>query len=266
MILICPSCETQYFADDTTIGDSGRTVKCAACGHSWFVHGDGATAKEPVNTAEAEKNAEQGAHEAYREQVRLRRKRKSRLAATTSWLVTATIFFGLGAAAIIMRNDVVKLWPESAAAYKLVGLDVNRFGLDFQVIDASRTFDGTTPVLNVSGEVMNNSNTTQQAPKIRVGLRDEYQREVAFMLADIEPGRIPAGQTGYFTARLEDPPVESFDLELSFIELGGARSVAKNAGRVEAAGEDGNAEIDDAGENRSSVDPLPQTEDVSQSD
>ena len=37
MILTCPHCETQYFADDSTIGESGRTVKCAACGGSWFV-------------------------------------------------------------------------------------------------------------------------------------------------------------------------------------------------------------------------------------
>ena len=44
MILTCPSCETQYFADDSTIGESGRTVKCAACGHNWFVRPEAALA------------------------------------------------------------------------------------------------------------------------------------------------------------------------------------------------------------------------------
>ena len=46
MILTCPNCETQYFADDSTIGESGRTVKCAACGHSWFVAPPGLEAEK----------------------------------------------------------------------------------------------------------------------------------------------------------------------------------------------------------------------------
>ena len=192
MILICPSCDTQYFADDATIGESGRTVKCAACGDSWFVQGDGVVAKAPIDAAEAEKNAERGAHEAYREQVRVRRRKKSRFAAMTSWLVTAVIFFSLGAGAIIMRNDVVKRWPESAEAYKVLGLEVNRFGLEFAGIDASRTFDGTTPVLSVSGTISNSSRTAEDTPRVRVGLRDEYQREVAYMLTEIEPGTHPS--------------------------------------------------------------------------
>ena len=266
MILICPSCDTQYFADDATIGESGRTVKCAACAHSWFVPGDGETAAEHESEAEAEKKAEIGAHEAYRQQVRQRRRQKSRIAAITSWLVTAIIFFSLGALAIIFRNEVVQSWPESASIYRFAGIEVNRFGLDFSVIDASRTFDGTTPVLNVTGEIVNISKRARNTPKVRVGLRDEYQREVAFMLADVEPHRIASGETGHFTAILEDPPVEAFDLELSFIEIGGARSVAESAGRIEAADAAGNIEIDGEGENRSSDGTSPPREDVSPSD
>ena len=35
MILVCPSCETRYKVDDSSLGDEGRQVKCARCGHVW---------------------------------------------------------------------------------------------------------------------------------------------------------------------------------------------------------------------------------------
>lgn len=233
MILTCPNCETQYFADDSTIGDSGRTVKCTACDHSWFVRPPGLQAEEEDSVA-----AMEGAHEKYRRQVNARRRRQSRAAAIASWLITATIFFGLGAGAVILRNEVVKIWPQSASAYNFAGLDVNRFGLEFTAREATRTFDGTTPVLTVTGAVENVSRTAQQTPKVRVSLRDEFDREIGYILADIEPRRILSGASGTFQARLENPPVESFSLKLSLLQLGGPRTEPEDAGTVEAAAPD----------------------------
>lgn len=236
MILTCPECETQYFADDATIGDHGRTVKCAACGNSWFVPGKLGQNSDSVDTPESEEaKAAMGAHDAYRKSVREKRRRKSRFAAVMSWGISAALFFGVGAATVLMRNDIVKVWPQSASAYTAVGLDVNQFGLDFTETQHRRTFDGTTPILNVTGTVVNVSNTSQVSPDVRVGLRDDAGREVAHILTKIQPQQIQPGSTGTFVAILDSPPVEAYDLELSFVQIGGQRSVAEKAGRVEAA-------------------------------
>jgi predicted Zn finger-like uncharacterized protein len=207
MILTCPECDTQYFADDSTIGESGRTVKCATCGHSWFVGPEGANAGIGAI----------GAHEAYRLKVRERRRRKSRTAALSAWSATAAALVAIVAGLILLRGEVVDRWPQSASTYAALGMPVNRFGLDFLDTEAERYFDGTTPILEVRGAVQNITRQSQGAPLVRVLLLDDQGVEVAEAFAAITPSTIPAEATAIFAARIENPPFESFELELDLV-------------------------------------------------
>ncbi len=207
MILTCPECETQYFAEDSTIGESGRTVKCATCGHSWFVGPQG----------QASDQGAIGAHEAYRLKVRERRRRKSRAAALSAWTATGSALLVILAGLVLFRGEVVKRWPESASTYAAIGMPVNRFGLDFLETEAERFFDGTTPILEVRGAVQNVTDRTVDAPLVRVILLDDQGTRVATAYAPIAPSSIPVDATAIFAARIQNPPFESFELELDFV-------------------------------------------------
>lgn len=229
MILTCPNCETQYFADDATIGESGRTVKCAACGHSWHAgRKDEATGAAPAAD-------QSGAHDTYRERVRERRQRKSRFAASMAWFISGILFASLLGSLVLFRNDVVQYWPQSAEAYQALGLEVNRFGLDFNTIKPERTFDGTTPVLTVSGTILNISRTSRPSADVRVRLRNETGEYVGELLAEVTRKQLDPGEKLEFEARQENPPVEAFELEFLFVAASGEESAGQSGGRVDAA-------------------------------
>lgn len=157
-----------------------------------------------------------GAHEAYREKVRARRKRAARSAAVMSWVVVGSAFGAILAGSVIFRDRVAEAWPQSATAFQAMGFEVNRFGLEFGGTQAERYFDGTTPILEITGDVTNTSARDREAPMVRVILLDEGGKQIGESFAPVTPARIPAGAGGQFTTRVENPPFEAFELELQF--------------------------------------------------
>lgn len=158
------------------------------------------------------------AHEVYRERLREQRREKSRFAAVFSWLFVGGLFAAGMFAAFMFRNDVVKVWPQSAAAYQLAGLDVNRFGMDFADIERARTFNDTIPIVTVTGRTLNVARTAVETPGVRVDLRDEAGKVVATRYSFITPGELEPGDSGQFGVVVEPAPVESFEIVVSFVE------------------------------------------------
>ncbi len=209
MIVTCPACDNSYFADDSTLGESGAQLTCISCGHAWFERVEGLPASDEALA--------RGAHERYLEAVRLRSKRRSRAVAVGAWALVGLVFSGGISAAIVLRDDVVRVWPQSATAFEWVGLEVNRFGVDFENIERSRQLRGTLPILTVAADVRNVTETPQAAPRVRVGLLDGFGREIAHMFADVSPDVIAPGEAGGFRAVLENPPADSYSLDLRFV-------------------------------------------------
>ncbi|MGB7858630.1 MAG: MJ0042-type zinc finger domain-containing protein, partial [Pseudolabrys sp.] len=36
MLIACPNCSTSYMIDPASLGEAGRTVRCARCKTAWF--------------------------------------------------------------------------------------------------------------------------------------------------------------------------------------------------------------------------------------
>lgn len=233
MILTCPSCRSRYFADPSAIGPHGRTVRCNACSHSWFVEGqldlrepvgDGASAARTRDQIEQMRRAAQtgaglggmSAAARLRAQQAERERRERAGAAMMAWGVTGAAVVGMGAGAVGMREHVASIWPQTAGVYAALGMGVNLYGLEIDDLTVAQDFDGGEPVYVVRGAVRNIGREDKAAPLLRFGLRDDASAEIHAQLADLEGRTIPAGGRLAFEFRLDGPVERAADLEASF--------------------------------------------------
>lgn len=237
MILTCPSCATRYYADDASIGPNGRTVRCAACSKTWFAEpqasmesltgGYGYADDRPPLTRERVERLRRAAQQVtqgpapsaaarFRAQQAERQRKERVRAAVLAWGATGAAVAATTTTAVAFRQDVATVWPETASAFAMIGLDVNVYGLDFAGLQVERSFDGPTPVLIVRGEVTNISRDDKAVPAVRLALRDDSGAEVYHWIVSLGDSVAPAGGTLPFEARLENPPTDAADLELAF--------------------------------------------------
>lgn len=240
MILTCTSCSTRYYADDAAIGPAGRTVRCAACGFSWFAEpqlelrthavasgGDlaaEAPATEPLTRERVErwrKAAESpgpapSAAAKFRAQQAERMRKERMRAAVVVWGATGAALAASATGMIAFRQDVAEMWPRSASAFAALGLDVNVYGLEFYDLAVERDFEGATPVLLVSGEIRNIGREDKLVPPVRISLRDTRSHEIFELVNAVTDQPIAAGAAVPFQIRVENPPTDAVDLEATF--------------------------------------------------
>ena len=159
-------------------------------------------------------------------------------------MIMGSVFGAALVGGVIFRDRVVEAWPQSAATFKAVGLEVNRFGLEFLETEAERYFDGTTPILEITGQVENSSGRARRSPFVRVLLLDEAGKMIGESFAPITPSQIPPGQNASFSTRVENPPFEAFELELQFATADEAASAERSVATNRAATNTGSGAVD----------------------
>ena len=214
MILSCPVCGTRYLVDDQALrGQSGRTVRCANCGHTWH---QAASAEPPADESEAETDGriepalEVPPRPATTLEVPPRQRaipepprRRSRWRALLWLLVAVLLALAVLAGVIVARGAVVALWPAAARLYALAGLAAEPpgTGLKIEKLTPSRTPDG----LVIEGDIANGGKTAQDLPRLRVALRDAFEKEVQFKIVDPPQPRLAPGAVAHFRTPFDHP-------------------------------------------------------------
>ena len=231
MILTCPECASRYFVDDARVGAKGRTVRCASCGSSWraeppasALDGETPLALTPKSFAPDADAAPEAVGRAAPLPKRIRaeaiEKKKTReaVAAGVVWAGIGAGFVALVLAAVLLRVDVVRLWPQTASAYAFAKMPVNPTGLSLETVQGQPNLIGGHAALSVTGVERNVETRTRASMPLRVILYDKGGKRLT-SIAYVPPvTQIAPGETRPFAVNFIDPPTDgsSFVVEFAF--------------------------------------------------
>ncbi|MGY3236198.1 putative Zn finger-like uncharacterized protein [Bradyrhizobium sp. USDA 4448] len=119
-------------------------------------------------------------------------------------------------ALVIWRGDMVRLLPQTAAFYKLVGLEVNLRGLAFKDVKLStETVDGKQ-VLVIEGVIVGQGKKPLDIPRLRFAVRDAQGVEIYAWNSVLEQTVLQPGERAFFRSRLASPPPEGRNIDVRF--------------------------------------------------
>jgi predicted Zn finger-like uncharacterized protein len=119
-------------------------------------------------------------------------------------------------ALMIWRVDVVRLLPQTAMFYKMVGLDVNLRGLLFKDVKiTTETVEGK-PVLVIEGVIVGETRKPVELPRLRFSVRDAQGAEIYAWNAVLEQPMLKPGEKAWFKSRLASPPPEGRHIDVRF--------------------------------------------------
>ena len=139
-------------------------------------------------------------------------RRKSHFGLPTSCAAMGALVLAL----VIWRGDMVRLLPQTAAFYKLVGLDVNLRGLAFKDVKLStETVDGKQ-VLVIEGVIVGQGKKPLDIPRLRFAVRDAQGAEIYAWNSVLEQTVLQPGERAFFRSRLASPPPEGRNIDVRF--------------------------------------------------
>ncbi len=119
-------------------------------------------------------------------------------------------------ALVIWRVDVVRLLPQTADFYKMVGLEVNLRGLMFKDVKITSEIVDGKPVLVIEGVITGEARKPVELPRLRFSVRDAQGAEIYAWNAVLEQPLLKPGERAWFKSRLASPPPEGRNIDVSF--------------------------------------------------
>jgi predicted Zn finger-like uncharacterized protein len=130
-----------------------------------------------------------------------------------------TVCAAMGAlvlALVIWRVDVVRLLPQTALFYRMVGFEVNLRGLVFKDVKVSTETVEGKPVLVIEGVIFGETRKPVELPRLRFSVRDAQGAEIYAWNAVLEQAVLKPGEKAWFKSRLASPPQEGRNIDVRF--------------------------------------------------
>jgi predicted Zn finger-like uncharacterized protein len=222
MLIVCPSCASEYVLDAARVPAEGRNVRCAACRETFFVAPEAPVAAEARGETPADAisvPATSARDAAPRRRAGAPRPARASLGARLNalpaalWLALAALLGLAGLASA--RTGVVAALPQTARLYALAGLPVNLAGFTFRDIAASATA-GEGGRLTVEGDVVSRRREVAALPPILVELLDGAGEAVYHWQAEPPRATLEPGESARFTATLAAPPAGARQVRVRF--------------------------------------------------
>ncbi|MBN9044019.1 MAG: thioredoxin [Rhizobiales bacterium 62-47] len=119
-------------------------------------------------------------------------------------------------ALIVWRAEIVRLLPQTAQFYKLVGLEVNLRGLAFRDVKVMHETADDKPVLVIEGGIVDTGRKPVELPRLRFIVRDAKGVEIYAWNAVLEQPVLKPGEKAWFRSRLASPPPEGRSIDVRF--------------------------------------------------
>jgi predicted Zn finger-like uncharacterized protein len=115
------------------------------------------------------------------------------------------------------RRDIVRLLPQTASFYSLLGLPVNLRGLVFDDVTTGTEQHDGVPILVVQGTIVNRTSAVTDVPRLKLQVRNAAWQEIYAWTAAPPRTSLAAYQAVAFRTRLASPPPETADVLVRFV-------------------------------------------------
>jgi predicted Zn finger-like uncharacterized protein len=115
------------------------------------------------------------------------------------------------------RDGVVRVLPQTAPFYALLGMPVNLRGLTFDgVVTTTEQHEGV-PILVAEGNVVNIARKVVDVPRLKFIIRNAARQEIYSWIAVPSRAPLSPGEVLPFRSRLASPPPDAHDLIVRFV-------------------------------------------------
>lgn len=139
--------------------------------------------------------------------------RKKPSVVTIGWAVLGLIVALVIGTLVFAPSAVVSVLPGAARLY---GSSVGSSGLAFESVRYGWTSEGGQSVLEVQGDVVNNTSGSVGVPTVVIALQDESGEEISEWTTQVGEAELAAGQRAPFLRQIPSPPSNVRSVKVRF--------------------------------------------------